>query len=373
MTATCQSCSAPSPNAWICKRCQAQLGEMLRDCVWWIDRLAEAAVSDVRMSDGSSRVYATRYPIHGDDHPAHYIACFPADLDDIPDEKALNRRYVAALRQALAAGRVNERASVLMDEVANILGTIVRGLCESRGIEIAPSAALDGRAAAMPYTTARWSALWLRGQLRAICADESAGQIYADIHNLVGDTHEGGGNTHHEGRICKAINRPIPMRFCGNCPTWHEDQRKVCGAELWCRDGDIEVFCKACRQTHNANRQQLLMVNDAEREKMTIKRVLQLNRVIPQEYRIDERKLRRWRSVGPKGEPPKLKTRGYLRPCSCNHKHSEHNRRGECKRCDVCSGFDGREVITRHSEDDEPLYLWADVQKLRVESGKVTA
>jgi hypothetical protein len=77
-------------------------------------------------------------------------------------------------------------------------------------------------------------------------------------------------------------------------------------------------------------------MKDLERKKITIKKILEVNRIQPEEYRIPESTLRDWR------RDSKLKPRGYRRP-------------------------DGREVITRHSADDVPLYLWADVQKLRME------
>jgi hypothetical protein len=98
---------------------------------------------------------------------------------------------------------------------------------------------------------------------------------------------------------------------------------------------------------------------------MTVDEILQHNRHVPEEYQINERTLRRWRKPGKKGEPPRLKNDGYLRPCSCGHSRADHAQ--GCRKCSGCRGFDGREVINRHTEADEPLYRWAEVKRIRAE------
>lgn len=340
---------------------------MLADLPQWIDWLAEAAVGDVRMSDGGGGAYGSRYPINGEHNVAHYLATFPGDADDPPDDKALHRRYAIARRTALAAGGVNERASTLMDRVTNTLTTIVRDLCESRGTALPPSAISDIRIRLGGYAAARLAARWLSGQLTAISADETAGHIYSEIHCLVGDERR-------DGRIGKAINRPIPMRDLGRCPTWNEDTRTICGTALRARADVIEVYCRNCRTTHNTDRLQLLMVNDLARAKVTSAEILLLNRMLPEDYRIVESTLRRWQSPV-KGAPPRLKTRGFLRPCPCGHgsRHHDRHRDAGCRKCADCTTYGGREVINRHGEDDEILYLWADVRQLRAEQWKVNA
>lgn len=350
MTAQCQACTAPSADAFLCRACTKTLRQMLADAPWWIDRLAEAAVGDTKMSDATGHGYRTRYAINGEHNVAHYLACFPGNVDELPDDQALNRRHAAARREALAAGGVNERASDLMDAIGNTLTTIVRDLCESSGLPLQNLRAYPlsfigalqvGAIRCQYHGKLQFAAQWLSEHVSAIAADEGAGQTFAEIYHLIGDERR-------DGRIGKAVNRPVPMRFLGKCPTWVEDARQVCGVELWCSQDAAEVFCRKCRRSHNPDRLQLLMVNDAEREKVTVERILELNRTLPEEYRIPERTLRHWRKTGPNGEPPKLRARGYLRP-------------------------DGRAVITRHSDDDEPLYLWSDVRKLRAEQWKVSA
>lgn len=332
---------------------------MLADLPWWIDRLAEAAVGDTCMSESSvGGVYESRYPIHGEDPTAHYLASYPGDADEVPDDKAMNRRYESARRQALAAGGVNERASTLMDAVANTLSTIVRDLLESRGMQIRPA---DDSVSSGSYRTARFSARWLLGQVGAIAADESAGRVYGEIHELVS-------NERRDGRIGRVVNRPIAVRDLGRCPTWNEDARSACGAPLRARADQVEVHCRRCRATHKVDRLQLLLINDLARAKVTAGEVLRLNRILPEDYRIPERTLRHWR------DKETLKRKGYLRPCSCGHASKHHDRlRGVgCSKC-ACAAYDGREVINRHGEDDEVLYQWNDITKLRAERWKVNA
>jgi hypothetical protein len=241
-------------------------------------------------------------------------------------------------RMFLAAGGVNVRAAELLDAIANTLTTIIRDICETRGVPLRnvrgyPRGFIGplqhGAIRCERTQRPQFWALWLTEHVLAVAAGEDASQTYNEIHRLIGDEQR-------DGDIGRLINRPIPQKFLGKCPTWREAERKICGMELQARADDIEVSCPRCRQTHNCNRLQLLMMNDLEREKMTVERILELNRLLPEEYRISERTLRRWRQHG------KLKPRGWQRP-------------------------DGSHEISRHSDDDEPLYLWPDVRKLRAE------
>lgn len=366
MTAQCQSCSAPSPDAFICKRCQADLRRMLADLPWWIDRLAEAAIGQAKLGDGGRRTSSEPAGLKGDDevlskcrcgHPEHALrdecgqpipTTITVVLDEPdqdgnmtrqergPDTYCACREYQPAATQTklrnafLAAGRVNARAVNMLDKVHNALTTIVRDLCESRGVELPASVAQGGQT---PLVACKRLARWLSEHVDVIAGGEDAGHTLTEIRGFVGDARR-------DGDIGRIVNRPVPMRWLGRCPTWNEDRRSACGFELRCRQDAAEVFCPRCRQVHNPDRLQLLMMNDLERKKLTWDQVLKANRIQPEEYRIPERTLRHWRQPGENGEPAKLKPRGYLRP-------------------------DGRHVINRHTNEDVPLYLWPDVRRLR--------
>jgi hypothetical protein len=361
VTAKCQSCSAPAPNAFICKRCAAELRQLLADLPWWIERLAEAAVGQSKLGDGgrSSRRESDELSKYTDPRPERTDEGFATGRSE--GQRRLERdladpKLVARL---LAAGGVNASASTRLEIVGNTLTTWVRDMCESRGVDLPPQLAKGNRTG---IATCLGCARWLSVNLGAILVGEDAGRFLAEMRSAV-------------GAIERTVNRPIGWKWLGPCPQWIEARHAICGRELKARSDAIEVTCRDCRQTHNCDRLQLLLINDREREKLTAERILELNRFLPPAYRISERTLRRWRKPGLKGEPPKLKTRGFMRPCECGHQYSKHLRNGkpkQCKCCD-CDRYNGREVITRHSEDDEPLYLWADVRKLRVESGKAMA
>lgn len=317
MTAQCQSCSAPT-DLFICSRCCDTLRTTLADLPGWLAALREAAIGQTRMGD-SGRGGTRREPFNGE--------------DEIPVVDATKLQA-----QFLAVGRVNARASDRIDAVRNSLTTWVRHIAESREIAfvrvgfIGPLLANHVRMAA---TTPALIA-FLRMHVQAIACDEAAGECLYDL-------------TNHVRAIERIVDRPIATRFLGNCPTWHERTRRVCGTELRCREGVIQVTCPTCRQPHNTDRLQLLLMNDLERKDLTLDKILELMRtVVPVEFRVTDRTIRRWRNPGKNGEAPKLKPRGYRRA-------------------------DGRRVINRHSDDDEPLFRWSDITRLRSEKPTVKA
>lgn len=391
---TCQACDGRA-TLFLCTACTSKLRDLLEAMPWWLDRLSEAVVGQVNLGDGGGgRSTARREPFKGEDgvlpactcgHPEHiddHCICVDrktitttvlennndGELVEVEVEAVIETPcrctdYQPAVNQAklraqfLAAGRINSRAADRLDQVRNTITKWLKHLCDQQHadwvtfIDPYPNAPngfigpllpgwrrgtptrfigplLPGHFRRYTYPGVHDACHWLAWHTHTIARTDSAGRCLADFQD-------------HTTAIEKVINRPIPTRYLGKCPTWNDHTRRVCGTELRCREGDVQVTCPACRQTHNPDRLQLLMMNDLEREKLTIKQILGLR--LPDEYQISERTLRRWRKPGPKGEPPRLKPCGYRR------------------------ASDGREVINRHSEDDEPLYRWADVRKLRAE------
>lgn len=287
----CQACARKS-DLWLCGQCQAKLRAELEALPWWLARLAEAAVGQVKLGDGG-RGGTRSEPFAGDDE-----AMLPEG-----DRAAMQRRF-------LAAGRVNARASALVDEIGNVLGVTIRDLCETRGVEC-PTISSPAR-----------MALWLAGSVSALAASEGAGESYSELCGL-------------SGRIVKVINRPERRVWLGECPTWHEPSRRACGLPLFAKEDAIEVRCQRCGAVHPCDRIRLLTWNDLERTKVPWVNILRANKSQPEDRQVPERTLQSWRSSG------RLQPRAYRRAST------------------------GREVINRHSADDEPLYLWPDVRKLR--------
>jgi len=145
-----------------------------------------------------------------------------------------------ALDKVLAGARINGKAVRLRDAAHNDLGGWVRHLCESRGIEMPH---LPG-----PESSARW----LRKHVNAIAADETAGEFYKAVVDLV------------DG-IRHVVNRPEPPQFCGPCTTEltdeqraqlrerKEDDRTHCTTQLYARRGSDTVTCPFCKAEHSVD------------------------------------------------------------------------------------------------------------------------
>ena len=310
----CQRCDAKSPNAFLCQRCERTIAGLLADMPWWLNRLVETATGQTRMADTGGRRSARRKDLDGETPLAECIERFPDDTETDLD-KARAARAKAALAHALAAGRVNAKASELLGAIDDSLRYWVKELCDSRGVPYTRSPLARATAPGSEYAT------WLRVHVASISASELAGDIAMDIETHLDD-------------IVAAVNRPVHVMFLGACPTWIEDRNTTCGRRLRAPQDAIEVHCRACAATHNVNRLLMGQLSDAKREPVAFDELVRINSCLPDGYGIPARTLRWWR------QSDALKPRGWLRA-------------------------DGHRGITRHNPDDVPLYSWSDVEKLR--------
>lgn len=343
----CKACGARS-QVFLCRDHVAELSDLLGSLVsggtvtervqegrtasgggWWVERdrplagllqhLQEAVVGQVRHGDARGpRVARRDGHLDGESLLASHIETFPND-DEPNLDAARRQRERAALSHALAQGRLNARAAEVLVKARKMLEAWVDDVAATTGVRFTPVSPFD----------VEGTALWVAGHAHSLANLESAGRTLRQATRLV-------------GQIERAVNRPAPRRYLGRCPTWIDSAAKICGKQLEADEDAIEVQCTDCHRVHNCNRLQLVMVNDLAREKVTIGRILEINRRLPEDYQIPARTLRRWRKEG------KLKPHGYRRP-------------------------DGRTGIARHSDEDVPLYLWRDVEKLRSERWKVGA
>jgi hypothetical protein len=350
---TCESCGGKT-DLYLCSICVAQLRDTLASLPFWLDALADAAIGQTRMGDGG-RGSSRREPFKGEDEVLPKCVCGhaesahgrPADqrecyevLDD--DKECACWEYRPAVNQAklraqlLAEGRVNARASDRLDAVRNCLTTWVRHIADSRGIVFVRVTFIGPLPTGHVRMAATTPALitFLRTHVQSIACDEAAGELLGDLAG-------------HVRAIEKIVNRPEPKLWL-TCLAWDGARRQECGTDIYCHADTMEVTCPKCRTVWPVRRLQLRMEQEAERKKLAISDILKMNRRMPEDRQISERTLRRWRKPGPKGEPPRLRPIGYRRP-------------------------DGREVINRHSEDDEPLFRWSDITRLRSEKPKVQA
>lgn len=360
----CRACFRKC-DVFLCATCVSNLRATFNDLPWWLSRLSEAAAGRVKLGDGG-RATRRREPFKGDDealtrckcgHSEHeLIACRVIDrevreVETVPteDDEATEPithtmiiekqcacdDYEPAMTQEklraklLASGRVNSRALDRLDEVRNSLTTWVRHIAETRGIRfVRPTFVGPLLPGHVRMGSSNLELLaFLRAHVGAIACDEAAGEILGVFQD-------------HVRAIEKVINRPVPRKYLGPCPTWREaaddteativiegKRYKACGFDLNAIEDAIEITCPQCRKTHNCNWLQMALQKELESTPLPREKILKANRIQPDGHRISENTLRHWF------------TRGNLKPHSV--------------------GAGG-----------EPRYLWSDVIKLRSERPK---
>jgi hypothetical protein len=308
----CRRCGAKTPNTFLCGRCTDGLRQNLQELPWWLNRLTETALGHTKMSDNGGRRSAPRTGLNGDTALAACIEQLPRTEDDL--DKARRERQKLALAHALAAGGLNARACELSAQIADSLGYWIRVLCEQRNLRVPELARRPGAG----DLKAHW--LWMHHG--AIVQSEDAADIAGDVDGHLDD-------------IVRTVNRPLRVWYLGDCPAWDDKRDTQCGQPLRAPEGSIETYCPRCHATHNVNRLFLARVDQAEREVVTFKEILSINRGMPAEYQIAARTLQHWRASG------LLRPHQWLRP-------------------------DGRKGLTQHGADDVPLFSWADVKRLQL-------
>jgi hypothetical protein len=323
----CYCCSARS-TLYLCARCieelKAQLISLARGpklnskpTSGLLDALVDVELKRTRLGNGSG------HRKKGDEMP---ILFTPHTGKMVKDKKTGEDTDVPILSP-------QGNAAMLINQAGNTLSTIVRDLCESRGIDVMrafrvvpadfPGPLMPGwkRAGRCWSPTNAEMALWLSGAVHAIACDESAGQWRAEIDSLV-------------RAIQRVIDRPVKIELLGLCIT-QMDNRKTCDTALRAPEDAIEVRCPKCRTVRRCDTVRAQGQGDAKRAFITWDRVLKTNKLQPEGWRVDERKLRDWRATGV------IKIHRYLWP-------------------------DGKTMtIHRHSADDSPLYRWGDIEQLR--------
>ncbi|MGB0972592.1 MAG: hypothetical protein ACPGVG_16780, partial [Mycobacterium sp.] len=220
----CQVCEGRA-QLFLCTTHIGVLQSTLSDLPWWLARLRESALGQVRLGDGGRR--GTR---------AHELDEYTGPDDDL-NAARLERDLAAGkfgLDAVLAPGRVNGKASRLYDQAYNDLGTWVRHMCEARGVEIPATGCVQ----------------WLRKHANAIAGDEAAGECYTSLVDLT-------------DRIRRVVNRPEPPQFCGPCTNEltaeqrqqladaGEEDRQMCMVQLYAPRKADTVTCPVCKVEHD--------------------------------------------------------------------------------------------------------------------------
>ena len=236
----CRRCERKA-QLFICNTCIDGLRKQLRELPWWLDRLAETAIGQARLSDGGRR--ATRRDVlHGDDTLASHIEPLRAcrcDEDEACEcnvDKARKRRQRDALAHILAVGRVNARASTEYDRIQSVLVSWIREVCENRGVELPR------------LNTASAMALWLAKHAHEVAGQEDADRCCDEIADAT-------------KAIERIVNRPMPPRFIGPCPGEAPervlaerremgDHTTRCNHELTAPHNAKSVTCPQCSAVH---------------------------------------------------------------------------------------------------------------------------
>lgn len=209
---------------------------------------------------------------------------------------------------------VHLKASELLDDVRGTLGTWIRHLCETRGAKFTPTTprpvglrAVDVNfIGPLPVGQTRlpYAALvpgfvvntlemvdWLTQNAAAIACDETAGEIFRDVREAVES-------------IERMVNRPMPPKYCGTCPTPVEDgdDDETCRVGLYAewdrktKQHEREVTCWKCHAVYDSKQ----LIDDALAETdgwlHTAQEVLELMAQIGEP--ISDRTWRHWRKTG---------------------------------------------------------------------------
>ena len=266
----CQVCEGRA-QLFLCTTHIGVLQSTLKDLPWWLSRLNEAALGQVRLGDAGRR--GTR---------AHELDEYTGP-DDAANAARLERDLAAGkfkLDAVLAPARINAKASRLYEQAYNDLGTWVRHLCESRGTDIPTTGCVQ----------------WLRKNANAIAADEAAGECYTSMVDLT-------------DQIRDVVNRPEPPRFCGPCTTAltaeqrqklitdGEADRDTCMVQLYAQRKATAVTCPHCKAEHDIERLYTAMLDEADEYSFTISDLV--DHILPKlGQQIPRRTLQHWAKTG---------------------------------------------------------------------------
>lgn len=290
--AECLSCSAPA-TLFLCQACIDEHRAALLSLVDREDRAGRQMAGLIsNLEDAATRQVHLGGNVGGRPRRGDRPDPFEPDADD---------------------GKVTRqgRASNLLAEVHNTLGTILRDLCETRGAELPAGRRIDSQRIAK----------YLATHVHSIATDESAGQWKRDIDNVI-------------RKIEKAVDRPPVPRFCGPCTHYVADDQH-CGTLLYASRDAIETTCGACKTVHNIEELARNLDNRIAVMRFTSSEILMIMEASGS--RIPETTWRRWRKDG------RVKIRGYRRP-------------------DRAGGTRGAIGLARHGAADKPVYRLSEVR-----------
>lgn len=240
----CQVCEGRA-QLFLCLTHITSLRDTLHDLPWWITHLEDAAVGNVRLGEPGRRGTRAR-------ELDEYTGPDGADRLD-----ADRRAGKFDIDKMLATGRVNGKASRLFDRARGELGTWIRHLCETRGVDVPKLDSVN----AMAH--------WLERHTQAIASDEAAKECYVSVVDLT-------------DQIRRVVNRPEAPRFCGPCTSEltaeqrakllesDQEDRTHCRVQLYAKRNASRVTCPHCRSEHDVAALQEAMLAEADEYSFSI-------------------------------------------------------------------------------------------------------
>ena len=349
----CRACEAKS-QLFLCSRCIADLRRALGELITTTDigghvhygllaYLADAAVGHAKLGNSGRCIRSEPAGLSAYTDPAPERDELGLATGRTIGRARLQRdRYDAKFAdRALAAGRVNARASRLAAACRATLASWCRDVSESRGILWRPLRTVEPdfvgpllpgweRLAYGRVATAEEMAGWLARHAEAIACGEDAADCLREI-------------TAMKPKIERVIDRPPAPRFCGQCDT--RIDRKICGMMLWAPRDAIEVYCTNCKTTHN-------IAKLIERFKNSID-----NQIVPKAKIIGNQQ-----TANP--ELYDLGIMGALEEYVSWQQFNRWARDGHLKPVRYLRPG-GRRGFFRHGPDDVPEYRVGDVRRVR--------
>lgn len=256
----CRQCKRRA-QLFLCQRCIDVLAEMLRDLPTWIGWLKDSAHGQTRLGQSARRSSDKGSPALANLGPTGDFKNSPSEL--------LTRTHAVLLEWA-------------------------RDICRSRGHELRMRAyppdfigPLPADAIRCEYTGyTEFIALWLAQHVNAIAADKAANVCYREIDEITND-------------IGRMINRPLPHRDLGTCPTILTDgygSSRECRNPLTAKRGQTEIQCDSCKATFDVEALIRQRIDDVADWLFTAREILDIMASIGEP--IAASTWRRWRATG---------------------------------------------------------------------------
>jgi hypothetical protein len=220
----------------------------------------------------------------------------------------------------------NPRARALLDEIYCTLGQWATELARTHKLHISPP--VNWLRPPDQYKNgSKDYAMFMAGNVTRLAQDPDIAELCTSVGSFI-------------RKAVNMINRHIPAQFCGPCPAIVTDhsscvdcggRRHDCATRLMAKRGATEVVCPACGSTHDVAKLLNHLLARAEHFRCTIAEMYVVLRMLDETVPL--KTLYRWTYEG------RLKPAGYLRA-------------------------DKKNIgISRHSEQDKPVYRVADARK----------